>query len=171
MDQIRKAHPRKVTNNESEAYSAQSFQAPRKQTKANKKYRWIVVALLVLLLIIGCIVASYLMLFKKKTDTHLVGVNSDQYQALFLTNGQVYFGKLSQLDKETIKINNIFYLQVQQPVQPKDDKQQNETQLIKLGEELHGPNDEMFVNRSQVLFWENIKDNGKVGEAIKSYNK
>ncbi len=100
-------------------------------------------------------------------------VKSKQYQALFLTNGQVYFGKISQVDKSYVKVTDIYYLQVQQAVQPKDaanaaaDNQQ--VSLAKLGGELHGPEDVMYVSRQQVLFWENLKTEGKVAKAIADY--
>lgn len=101
------------------------------------------------------------------------GVKPKQYQALFLTNGQVYFGKISQVDNNYVKIRDIFYLQVQQTVQPKDAKAdpnaQPQVSLAKLGSELHGPDDVMYVSRTQVLFWENIKDDGKVVQAIKEF--
>lgn len=107
------------------------------------------------------------------SGSSLTGVKKDQYQALFLTNGQVYFGKVTQADAQTIKISDIYYLQVQQPVQPKDEKtpEAAETQLLKLGDELHSPEDEMYIDRGQVLFWENLKDSGRVTQAIKEYSK
>ncbi|HKX72464.1 MAG TPA: hypothetical protein VJM32_00435 [Candidatus Saccharimonadales bacterium] len=97
-------------------------------------------------------------------------VKGNQYQALFLTNGQVYFGKISNVDDKYVKLSDIYYLQVQQTVQPAQQNQQNnspQVSLAKLGSELHGPEDTMLVNRDQVLFWENIKDDGKVVQAIK----
>lgn len=99
-------------------------------------------------------------------------IKSKQYQALFLTNGQVYFGKVSKVDSSYVKLTDIYYLQVQQPVQPGADKNAQSNQqvsLAKLGGELHGPEDMMYVSRSQVLFWENLKDDGKVAKAIKDY--
>ena len=99
-------------------------------------------------------------------------VKSKQYQALFLTNGQVYFGKLSQVDDSYVKIKDIYYLQVQQQVQPSDkknDESQPQVSLAKLGSELHGPEDTMFISRDQVLFWENLKNDGKVAKAIKDH--
>src|ERR1035437_84052 len=47
-------------------------------------------------------------------------VKGKQFQAVFLTNGQVYFGKVSHVDNSYVKITDIYYLQVQQTVQPKD---------------------------------------------------
>jgi hypothetical protein len=40
---------------------------------------------------------------------------------------------------------------------------------VKLGNELHGPEDEMTIEKAQVLYWENLKPSGKVSEAISSY--
>jgi hypothetical protein len=98
--------------------------------------------------------------------------DSGKYQALFLTNGQVYFGKLSNVGGDYVRLTDIYYLQVQQAVQPtdpnkKEDGASPQTSLVKLGEELHGPQDEMLVSKDQVLFWENLKDDGKVVKAIK----
>ncbi len=100
-------------------------------------------------------------------------VKGKQYQALFLTNGQVYFGKVSHVDSSYVKLTDIYYLQVQQTVQPKDQSAANannqQVSLAKLGGELHGPEDVMYVSRQQVLFWENLKSDGKVAKAISDY--
>jgi len=97
------------------------------------------------------------------------------YQAVFLTNGQVYFGKLSGMSNQWATLTDIYYLQVQQQVQPKDEtaasNEQPNLTLVKLGNELHAPVDEMKINRDQVLFWENLKTDGKVVEAIDKYKK
>ena len=99
-------------------------------------------------------------------------VKTKQYQAVFLTNGQVYFGKVSHVDKSYVKVTDIYYLQVQQTVQPKDAAaaaNNQQVSLAKLGGELHGPEDVMYVSRQQVLFWENLKTDGKVAKAISDY--
>jgi 4-amino-4-deoxy-L-arabinose transferase-like glycosyltransferase len=101
-------------------------------------------------------------------------IMADRYQALFLTNGQVYFCKLTDVDAKYVKCHDIYYLQVQQAVQPADNKnnnQQPQVSLAKLGSELHGPEDVMYVNRDQVLFWENLKNDGKVVQAIQNNQK
>jgi hypothetical protein len=94
-------------------------------------------------------------------------------QAIFLTNGQVYFGYASGLGSKYIKLKDIYYLQVQDPIQPAKDNatQQPQVSLVKLGNELHGPKDEMKINRDQVLFVEDMKNESKVNEAIANYVK
>jgi hypothetical protein len=133
---------------------------------SNKKMLAAVALLVVLALVIGGVIA-----WKQMGSSS--GVKGNQYQALFLTNGQVYFGKLSNVNERYVKLNDIYYLQVQQAVQPAEgnSQQQPKVSLAKLGSELHGPEDEMLVNRDQVLFWENLKDDGKVAKAIQDNKK
>lgn len=100
-------------------------------------------------------------------------VKGDQYQAVFLSDGQIYFGKLSDIDQEYAVLEDIYYLQVEQQVQPVTEDEQQEDQprisLAKLGSELHGPEDKMLINSDQILFWENLKDEGQVTQAINDY--
>ena len=92
------------------------------------------------------------------------------YQAVFLTNGQVYFGKLSEKGEKMI-LRNVYYLRAEnQQLQPNLSADQPNMQLIKLGSELHGPQDEMFIERGQILFWENMKEDSQVVKAIQQYN-
>lgn len=101
-------------------------------------------------------------------------INKNEYQAVFLNGGQVYFGRLNTLNDQFLRINDIYYLRVNQQVQPNQSTQQtnnNDVSLVKLGCELHGPTDEMLINRDQVIFWENLKDDGQVAKAIAQYQK
>ena len=93
-------------------------------------------------------------------STSAPSVSSGKYQALFLTNGQVYFGKIIGMTADTVTMKDIYYLQ--QGVQNQEKKEDT-----KLGKELHGPEDVMYVERSQVLFWENLKDDSQVVKNIK----
>ena len=134
---------------------------------AGKKVIVLVVAVLVVVaLVIGA------MLFMKPTATSSSAkVDTTRYQAIFLTNGQVYFGKLSDINSGYVNITDVYYLQVQQAVQPAENKEGDEPKvsLTKLGNELHGPTDEMHISRDQVLFWENLKADSTVVKAISDY--
>lgn len=90
------------------------------------------------------------------------------YQAVFLSNGQVYFGKLYRAGNQYAVLRDIYYLQVTQPPQP---IQPGETppanvNVVKLGGELHGPEDEMRINRDHILFVEDLKNDSRVLTAI-----
>ena len=127
---------------------------------------WVVALVVVVLVALG----AWFAFSKMGGDA---GVKGGQYQAVFLTNGQVYFGKVSNVNGDYVELSDIYYLQVQQSVQPeaKDKTDQSQVSLAKLGSELHGPEDAMHISRQQVLFWENLKNDGKVVQAINSYKQ
>ncbi len=101
-------------------------------------------------------------------------INSSEYQAVFLTNGQVYFGKINALNHDYLTLSSVFYLQSNSSTSstsnPQSSTKNNNLTLVKLGvSELHAPEDKMVINQSQVSFWENMKDSSKVVSAIKQY--
>lgn len=103
-------------------------------------------------------------------------IEDDAYQAVFLNGGQVYFGQATDLNNKYMRLADIYYLRVNQQVQPAEGEQPQVPQgddisLVKLGCELHGPQDEMLINRDQIVFWENLKNDGDVTEAIATYRE
>jgi len=101
-------------------------------------------------------------------------IDGSKYQAVFFTNGQVYFGKLKAFNTDSMKLSDIYYLQTQSTNADSNNPQQTATdqssvQLIKLGNEVHGPEDEMILSKSQILFYENLKADGKVAQSIANY--
>ncbi len=139
---------------------------------------WVILAVVILLIILG--VALFRdRLFPSKTPTNTeaaMEAKPSGYQAVFLTNGQVYFGKLSDVSATYATLTDIYYLQVApQPNLQGSQNQQSATQqqqqqqlfLVKLGKELHGPVDEMKINRDQILFFEDITEEGTVMQRIR----
>ncbi len=128
----------------------------------------------VVLLFSGTILAVLLLIFLAvggKAGGEEKFVKDDKLQAVFLNGGQVYFGKVTHLNSQYMRLANIYYLRVNQQVQPDANAQQsaNDISLVKLGCELHGPEDSMVINREQIIFWENLKDDGQVAEAVANY--
>ncbi len=120
------------------------------------------------ILIIALLV--YLAIGGQKSESSYVD-NTD-LQAVFLNGGQVYFGNITNLNDKYVRLTNIYYLRVNQQVQPKNQSQQaNNISLVKLGCELHGPQDSMLINRDQVMFWENLKSDGQVAKAVVKFVK
>jgi hypothetical protein len=117
---------------------------------------------------LALLVLGGLFLYRSSTGSNIDGA---KYQAVFFTNGQVYFGKLRPLNSEYMKLTDIYYLQAKTDSsnpQKTDDSGAN-VQLIKLGNEIHGPDDEMIISKSQILFFENLKSNSKVSKSIDKY--
>lgn len=101
-----------------------------------------------------------------------IGASGDSYKAVFLTNGQVYFGKVALGSKQYTNLTNVFYLQVKQPLQGENNEAaplKPELNLVKLGTELHGPTDAMMINNDQILFLEDLKGDSQVVKGIGDY--
>lgn len=127
---------------------------------------------ILIIIIILAILGGALYFYQQRQSTYVQANGSSGYQAVFLTSGQVYFGKITSYDPNSqLILTNIYYLQSQQ--NPQDNKQNSNPNisLVKLGNEIHGPVDQMDINSRQVLFVEDLKSNSKVVQAINSYQK
>jgi hypothetical protein len=100
-------------------------------------------------------------------------ITGSTYQAVFLSNNQVYFGKLSGTFSRFSTLKEVYYLRVSQQLQAQDPNTppQSQIQLVKLGSEIHGPTSDMKINRDQILFIENLKDDSQVVKAILDQKK
>lgn len=96
-------------------------------------------------------------------------VDTGKYQVACLQSGECYFGKITSVTSDTVQIKNVFYVQKSSDTSATSSTVDNNLQLIKLGNEVHGPEDMMIINRAQVLYIENLKSDGKVTQTINSY--
>lgn len=87
-------------------------------------------------------------------------VDTSTYQAVFFENSQLYFGKLSNVSGQYLKLSDIYFFRSN----PKDSAA--DLSLIKYGEELHQPQDVMSINRDQVLYWQNLRSEGRIVQLI-----
>ena len=117
-------------------------------------------------------IGGYWFLSRSQLSTQ---IDSGKYQAVFLSSGQVYFGKLTAVDSQYLKLSGVFYIQSQQDAASEKNQitaqESTGMQLIKLGEEVHGPEDTMVINRDQMLFFENLKSDGKVTQLIRQHSQ
>lgn len=87
-------------------------------------------------------------------------IDRDLYQAVFLTNGSTYFGKLQQQGDDWFVLTDVYYLSAGADSAP---------QLIKRGSEPQGPREPMIIPMLQVLFIENLRDDSEIVAAIKRF--
>jgi hypothetical protein len=101
----------------------------------------------------------------------MVELPSGTFQAVFLDNGQTYFGKIEERSPSYdgyYRLSNVYYLDLRQ--NPQDTTlPTSELKLVKLGGEVHGPDDHMDINKDHVLFIEDLKSDSKVAKAINDY--
>lgn len=139
---------------------------------------WVILAVVILLIILGLALFRDRLFPSSSTNNQAATeeVKPSGYQAVFLTNGQVYFGKLTDVSATYATLTDVYYLQVapqpnlqgsQNQQTASQQQQQQQLFLVKLGKELHGPVDEMKINREQILFYEDIKEEGTVMKKIR----
>jgi len=155
-------------------------QAPAPRGKSGKGFgsfrsmRFVTAILLISSTVLVLLVLGYILVGKPVSKTEARYIDGSKMQAVFLNGGQVYFGKIRDLNQQYLHMSDIFYLRVNQVVQPNQGAQQaqNDISLVKLGCELHRPSNDMVINREQVIFWENLKDESgenTVPGAVKKY--
>lgn len=134
--------------------------------------KWLERSSFVLLVAIAIIILAIAGLTFLNGNSESKAVKNGKYQAVFLNNGQVYFGYIKSLNTKYIDLNNIYYLQTNNSgTTDQAATANNNVSLVKLGCELHAPYDQMVINREQVIFWENLKDDSQVVKAIAQYKK
>lgn len=83
------------------------------------------------------------------------------YQAVLLTNGSVYFGRLQGYGGHNPVLTDVYYIVTQTNPETK----QSNNVLVKRGKELHEP-DRMYLNPNQLLFVEPVGPKSKVAQLI-----
>jgi len=127
--------------------------------------RRIFVMLLVLIALILVVLVARTQLFRAGIATLFAPsaaevIDRNSYQAVFLVNGSTYFGKLEAQGDNWFLLSDVFYLSA---------SEQSGTQLIKRGSEPQGPKEPMIIPRDQVLFIENLRDDGDIVTLIKKF--
>jgi hypothetical protein len=127
--------------------------------------RRIFVMLLVLILLVVLVLIARTQLFRAGIATLFAPsaaevIDRGSYQAVFLTNGATYFGKLQEQGDGWFLLSDVFYLSV---------SDESGTQLIKRGSEPQGPREPMIIPRQQVLFIENLRDDSDIVNLIKRF--
>lgn len=135
--------------------------------KSHKGLLWTLIIILVIAVIgaIGWFVWS-------NAKTSATGIDTNKYQAVFLSNGQIYFGKLESFDSEYFRLTTGYSAQTATTADDAETTSgsaaanNSDVQLIRLGDEVYGPENAIFITKQQVLHFENLKDDSKVTQLI-----
>lgn len=137
-----------------------SMNSLRKSERGIGRPGVLLVAALVLLL-----VSSMIVLFVEGSSPKSLKFDTP-YQAVLLSNGNVYFGRLQNYGGRFPVLTDVFY--IQSTVNPQT--KQTVNVLVKRGKELHSP-DRMYLNPNQIILVEPVGVNSKVAELILEQNK
>jgi hypothetical protein len=86
-------------------------------------------------------------------DFTLPSIGHQRYQAVFLANGQTYFGRYYDRIGPYAKVVAPYYIQ----------SEGESSRIVRRGNELHGPEAEMLIPKSAILFVEDLAPTSPVG--------
>lgn len=87
------------------------------------------------------------------------GAAASAYSAVYLTTGDIYYGKLSWFPWPHLK--NVYFLQRGQDAQG-----QTQLGLIPFMSSFWGPVDEVYLNPREVVFWTRLRNDSQVAKAL-----
>ncbi|HEY4499851.1 MAG TPA: hypothetical protein VJH70_01845 [Candidatus Paceibacterota bacterium] len=88
-------------------------------------------------------------------------INHAKLQAVFLNNGIIYFGTLREVNHSYISIEEGY------SIQNDTSKNQQGLNLVKLTDELHRPENKIYIPKTQISFWENLSNDSPVTKLIR----
>lgn len=129
-------------------------------SKKNQSSVVVIASVVGLLLIAVLGLKIYWSVFKEAEEENKIDPTT--YQAIFLADEQIYFGKLKDIDSLYPVLEDVYYIKL-------ESEDPNSGRLVKLGqEEPHSPQDQMIINRDYILFWENLKPDSRVIQTIRN---
>ncbi|MBI2309299.1 hypothetical protein HYU89_00165 [Candidatus Collierbacteria bacterium] len=120
--------------------------------------------------------------FFKPSPAEQGPASQDDYVAVYMENGKVYFGKMENSDTDEPKLTDVFSLNVTIQDQQRSAAEsgeegaivdqfapQTDFELVKLTDQFQAPTDLLVLSRNKILFWEPLKSDSRVVEAIRKY--
>ena len=100
-------------------------------------------------------------LFIEWWDFTLPSPGAARYQAVFLANGQTYFGRYLDRVGPYVKVEHVYYIR-QAPAASEDTPP--DLQIVRRGSELHAPPAAMLIPKSSILFVEDLQPGSPFAE-------
>lgn len=99
-------------------------------------------------------------------DFALPSFGSSRYQAVFLSNGQTYFGRFIDRIGPYAKIEGAYYIQQTPTATEEQPNLPAESKLVRRGTELHQPLPYLLVPKTAILFVEDLRPDSSVAQFI-----
>jgi hypothetical protein len=94
-------------------------------------------------------------------DFTIPRVGATRYQAVFLQNGQTWFGHYRDRIGPYAAMDTVYYVQTKTS---QDADVPPTSQLIKRGNELHGPDRAVLIPKTAILFIEDLRDDSPIAK-------
>ena len=139
--------------------------------KSPKDYRKVIFVLTTLIFILILIFTS-ISLWQNGIVRNTIQILKyrDSYQAVFLNNGQVYFGNVTEITNKYIILKDPYSIKLQQTQADEEGSAtQSEVKLLSIEDEFYKPVGYMLIEKSGILFIEELQDSSQIINIIESY--
>lgn len=112
------------------------------------------------------VVIGVIWFVQEANRANLQRIDTSAYQVVYLTNGQAYFGKLQNVGGDYLVMTAPYTAQtVKDSTSTTAD---GTTTLLRVKDQVYGPQDSIAIKSSQVAFWQNLRSDSKVSQAIQA---
>lgn len=125
--------------------------------------------ILAIIFLVMIVLIFYFVLGDKKGGDEQV-VNENNWYAVKLITGEVYYGQIGDTSTDPVIIENVYY-DYDQLNSDEETSEPKNLRLVKRGKETLGGDGSMNVVRIQVVVMEPLRDDSKVLQAILNYEK
>lgn len=138
-------------------------QAQYRQARRQRNWWPYIIGVFIALMIVGLLVW-------KVTGAAATQPLGDRYQAVFLNNDQMYFGKLKNTTGEYLRLEQAYQTrQTQLPADATEEQKKaasGNVSLVKVGNLVYGPENVLMIRSDNVMFWQDLADDSKITKAI-----
>lgn len=144
----------------SDANEFKKMTRPKRESNNLNPYKGLVFVLIIVILFL-----VYYSFFRTTGDQNQETINMEEkWYSVELVNGEVFYGLISDVKADPLVVKNVYYNYDQE----KDGEEvgSGNLRLVKRGKETHGPDGSINIIRTQVKFFEELKPESKVLQAI-----
>ncbi|PWB38512.1 MAG: hypothetical protein C3F02_04115 [Parcubacteria group bacterium] len=161
-----KAKPAKTADN---LWEFEQFVSQSPQPISRRNSGPVVLLMLIIILILGALV---IYTFKFKSSS----VNSTQFKAVYLDNGQIYYAKVAKEDNLNIYLDDVYYVETREQtvtstVSGQEVQQVSVPVLIKRTDAPYKPEGYLQINRQKVVAIEGLNSDSLILKEIDRLNK
>lgn len=143
----------------------ESFVAKRPTKNSHNPKLWI------FLIIIIVLIAGAWWLFGRNLNLNKTATNNQEFKAIALDNGQVYYAQIAKETDDMIYLTEVYYIQSEQRTVPAEEEGAEDQTvsvpvLVKRGQELHKPTGYLELNRDRVVGVETIGTDSEIYQEI-----
>ena len=157
-------------------FTAQDTQALTNKGRTNKgktEYHtspgWVRAIWIILLFSATIVIGGILSLLFFANPGEQKYVDGSKFQALYLNDQEVYFGKIKTINARFVDLQDVFSTNnpnALKAVQTSKSASTTALSIVKPDCNAYGPYDEMIIARSNVRYWQNLRPDSQVVQAI-----